>query len=44
MADAKMTALMGQTLENKQKIIDALQKELGEETQRRKDIGKSFKA
>ena len=38
-----MTALMGQTLAQKESIIKALQDELDQETKRRKDIGKTYK-
>lgn len=42
-ADAKMTALMGETLAQKEKIIVALQSELEQEQKRRKDFKSDFK-
>ena len=38
-----MTALMGETLNQKEAIIKALTDELENETKRRKDIGNSYK-
>ena len=42
-ADAKMSALMGETLQQKEAIIKALKDELDNETKRRKSISKDFK-
>jgi hypothetical protein len=42
-ADAKMTYLLGQTLDQKENIIKALEEELNEEKKRRKDFSKSYK-
>lgn len=42
-ADAKMTALMGQTLQNKEGIIKALEAELNKETMRRKEITTNYR-
>jgi len=42
-ADAKMSALMSQTLSQKESIIKALEAELTNETKRRKEISKSYK-
>ena len=39
-----MTALMGQTLDNKEKIIAALQTELETETKRRRDHERKYKS
>lgn len=42
LADAKMSALMGKTLEQKEKIIRALEAELEIERKRRKDMGTDY--
>jgi hypothetical protein len=38
-----MTALMGETLMQKESIIKALEDQLNNETKRRKDISKDYK-
>ena len=42
-ADAKMTALMSETLMQKEHIIKALEDQLNDETKRRKNISKDYK-
>jgi len=44
MADAKMTALMSKTLQQKEEIIKTLEAELDKEQDRRKQIRKNFKS
>ena len=41
-ADAKMSALMGQALEQKESIIKALQDELSKERSRRREMGRDY--
>jgi|TARA_B110000305_G_C19305554_1_gene571377 hypothetical protein len=42
-ADAKMTALMGQTLQSKEEIIKSLEEELAKEQKRRKQFTGDYK-